>query len=235
MCALGVLDDLFELDALTKLGGPGAGRGLPGLQRRAVLLHLAAGQRRADASTSPRRRWRRCSSSWPRSTRSTSSTGSTGWRPGSSGSAPSASSSSPTGSRPSTGSRWRSPRRCSARRWPARALGFVSHNFHPAAMFMGDSGSMLIGMVLAGSALTLTGELPGGGPRASGDAAPGQPAAGAAADPAADLDPHRAVRRPAAGRRPPHPARGSRRSPRTSSTCTTGCSSTATPTAGRSS
>ena len=38
--------------------------------------------------------------------------------------------------------------------------GFVFHNFHPARMFMGDSGSMLIGMVLAGSALTLTGDFP---------------------------------------------------------------------------
>ena len=38
--------------------------------------------------------------------------------------------------------------------------GFVSHNFHPAAMFMGDSGSMLIGLVLAGSALTLAGNFP---------------------------------------------------------------------------
>lgn len=39
-------------------------------------------------------------------------------------------------------------------------LGFLSHNFHPAKMFMGDSGSMLIGLVLAGSALTLTARFP---------------------------------------------------------------------------
>ena len=52
--------------------------------------------------------------------------------------------------------------------------GFVFHNFHPARIFMGDSGSMLIGMVLAGSALTLTGYFPavdlaetGGGARTS--------------------------------------------------------------------
>ena len=38
--------------------------------------------------------------------------------------------------------------------------GFVSHNFHPADMFMGDSGSMLIGLVLAGSALSLSGSFP---------------------------------------------------------------------------
>ncbi len=38
--------------------------------------------------------------------------------------------------------------------------GFLPHNVHPAAMFMGDSGSMLIGLVLAGSVLTLTGFFP---------------------------------------------------------------------------
>ncbi len=36
--------------------------------------------------------------------------------------------------------------------------GFLPHNFFPARMFMGDSGSMLIGLVLAGSALSLTGQ-----------------------------------------------------------------------------
>jgi UDP-GlcNAc:undecaprenyl-phosphate GlcNAc-1-phosphate transferase len=35
-------------------------------------------------------------------------------------------------------------------------VGFLPHNFFPARLFMGDSGSMLIGLVLAGSALTLT-------------------------------------------------------------------------------
>jgi UDP-GlcNAc:undecaprenyl-phosphate/decaprenyl-phosphate GlcNAc-1-phosphate transferase len=50
-------------------------------------------------------------------------------------------------------------------------LGFVFHNFHPARMFMGDSGSMLIGMVLAGSALTLTGEFPPAALAESGSAA----------------------------------------------------------------
>jgi UDP-GlcNAc:undecaprenyl-phosphate GlcNAc-1-phosphate transferase len=36
--------------------------------------------------------------------------------------------------------------------------GFLPHNFFPARLFMGDSGSMLIGLVLAASALTLTGQ-----------------------------------------------------------------------------
>jgi UDP-GlcNAc:undecaprenyl-phosphate GlcNAc-1-phosphate transferase len=40
--------------------------------------------------------------------------------------------------------------------------GFLPHNFFPARIFMGDSGSMLIGLVLAGSALTLTGQFPAG-------------------------------------------------------------------------
>ena len=37
-------------------------------------------------------------------------------------------------------------------------VGFLPHTFFPARIFMGDSGSMLIGLVLAGSALTLTGQ-----------------------------------------------------------------------------
>jgi UDP-GlcNAc:undecaprenyl-phosphate GlcNAc-1-phosphate transferase len=36
--------------------------------------------------------------------------------------------------------------------------GFLPHNFHPARIFMGDSGSMLIGLVLSASAVTLTGQ-----------------------------------------------------------------------------
>ena len=37
-------------------------------------------------------------------------------------------------------------------------VGFLPHNFFPARIFMGDSGSMLIGLMLAGSALTLNGQ-----------------------------------------------------------------------------
>jgi UDP-GlcNAc:undecaprenyl-phosphate GlcNAc-1-phosphate transferase len=39
--------------------------------------------------------------------------------------------------------------------------GFLPHNFHPARLFMGDSGSMLIGLVLSASTLTLTGQFVG--------------------------------------------------------------------------
>ena len=38
-------------------------------------------------------------------------------------------------------------------------LGFLPHNFYPARIFMGDSGSMLLGLVLSGSTLTLTGQV----------------------------------------------------------------------------
>jgi UDP-GlcNAc:undecaprenyl-phosphate/decaprenyl-phosphate GlcNAc-1-phosphate transferase len=38
-------------------------------------------------------------------------------------------------------------------------LGFLPHNFNPARIFMGDSGSMLLGLVLAAATLTLTGQL----------------------------------------------------------------------------
>jgi UDP-GlcNAc:undecaprenyl-phosphate GlcNAc-1-phosphate transferase len=38
-------------------------------------------------------------------------------------------------------------------------LGFLAHNLHPARIFMGDSGSMLIGLVLAAGAISITGQV----------------------------------------------------------------------------
>lgn len=38
-------------------------------------------------------------------------------------------------------------------------LGFLPHNFHPARIFMGDSGSMLLGLMLAAATVSLTGQL----------------------------------------------------------------------------
>ncbi|MGQ4382890.1 MraY family glycosyltransferase [Streptomyces sp. SAS_270] len=38
-------------------------------------------------------------------------------------------------------------------------LGFLPHNMHPARVFMGDSGSMLIGLVLAAGAISITGQI----------------------------------------------------------------------------
>ncbi|WP_328529270.1 undecaprenyl/decaprenyl-phosphate alpha-N-acetylglucosaminyl 1-phosphate transferase [Nocardioides sp. NBC_00368] len=42
-------------------------------------------------------------------------------------------------------------------------VGFLIHNWHPARLFMGDSGSMLIGLILAASAVTLSGSYSAGG------------------------------------------------------------------------
>lgn len=39
-------------------------------------------------------------------------------------------------------------------------IGILPHNFFPARMFIGDSGSMLIGCVLACSSISLTGQFP---------------------------------------------------------------------------
>ncbi len=38
-------------------------------------------------------------------------------------------------------------------------IGFLPHNSHPAKIFMGDSGSMFLGLLLAAAAITLTGQI----------------------------------------------------------------------------
>ncbi|MFC7220555.1 MraY family glycosyltransferase [Streptomyces polyrhachis] len=38
-------------------------------------------------------------------------------------------------------------------------LGFLPHNMHPARIFMGDSGSMLLGLTLAAGAISITGQV----------------------------------------------------------------------------
>ncbi|MEA2451561.1 MAG: hypothetical protein QOG04_271 [Actinomycetota bacterium] len=40
------------------------------------------------------------------------------------------------------------------------ALGFLRHNFHPARIFMGDSGSMLLGLVLGATTIVGVGKAP---------------------------------------------------------------------------
>src|SRR5688572_29669622 len=40
------------------------------------------------------------------------------------------------------------------------AIGFLRHNFHPARIFMGDSGSMLLGLVLGATTLVGVGKAP---------------------------------------------------------------------------
>ncbi|MDQ3877430.1 MAG: undecaprenyl/decaprenyl-phosphate alpha-N-acetylglucosaminyl 1-phosphate transferase [Actinomycetota bacterium] len=42
------------------------------------------------------------------------------------------------------------------------ALGFLRHNFHPARIFMGDSGSMLLGLVLGAATVIGVGSVPSG-------------------------------------------------------------------------
>jgi UDP-GlcNAc:undecaprenyl-phosphate/decaprenyl-phosphate GlcNAc-1-phosphate transferase len=37
-------------------------------------------------------------------------------------------------------------------------IGFLPHNFHPARIFMGDAGSMLLGLLMAGSTLVVVGQ-----------------------------------------------------------------------------
>jgi len=39
------------------------------------------------------------------------------------------------------------------------AVGYLPHNFHPATIFMGDSGSMLLGLLFAASTISLTGQI----------------------------------------------------------------------------
>jgi len=41
-------------------------------------------------------------------------------------------------------------------------FGFLPHNFYPARMFMGDSGALLIGFMLAGSVISLTSQFSAG-------------------------------------------------------------------------
>lgn len=38
-------------------------------------------------------------------------------------------------------------------------VGFLPHNFHPARIFMGDSGSMLLGLTIAAAAIHVTGQV----------------------------------------------------------------------------
>ncbi|MBD8080090.1 undecaprenyl/decaprenyl-phosphate alpha-N-acetylglucosaminyl 1-phosphate transferase [Cellulosimicrobium arenosum] len=38
-------------------------------------------------------------------------------------------------------------------------VGFLPHNFHPARIFMGDSGSMVLGLVMSAAAIVVTGSI----------------------------------------------------------------------------
>lgn len=38
-------------------------------------------------------------------------------------------------------------------------IGFLPHNFHPAKIFMGDSGALMLGAVIAGASILVTGQI----------------------------------------------------------------------------
>ncbi len=106
-------------------------------------------------------------------------------------------------------------------------LGFLPHNIHRARMFMGDSGSMLLGFLLATSMISLTGQLDPSRVNPSGR----RPHLVLPAAAAADRRDGAAVPRPGDRLHPPHAGRAACGSRPTSSTCTTACSSWGTPTA----
>ena len=98
--------------------------------------------------------------------------------------------------------RRRGARPCSTAALAGTCLGFLPHNFFPARIFMGDSGSMLVGLMLSAAATTADHQRrPAGVPGRLGVAA----ARPAAAHPAGGA--RRAVRRPAARGLPPRPPR----------------------------
>lgn len=39
------------------------------------------------------------------------------------------------------------------------SIGFLPHNFHPARIFMGDSGAMLLGLTMSAAAIVVTGQI----------------------------------------------------------------------------
>ena len=78
-------------------------------------------------------------------------------------------------------------------------LGFLPHNFYPARIFMGDSGSMLIGLVLAASTVSFAGQIDFGAVEIRG-----RLTGAAAADPAVRGH-RRAVPGPGARGDPPDP------------------------------
>ena len=156
ICLLGVLDDLFELDALTKLGGQVLAAGFLVLNRRAATTTCQL-PGRGQFSLDPTQAALLHASSWWSATVNAVNfvdgldglaagrgRRSARWR----------SSPSPTRSRTPTTRRCAITAALLCAALGGACVGFLPHNFFPARIFMGDSGSMLIGLVLAGSALT---------------------------------------------------------------------------------
>ena len=153
-----MLDDLFELDALTKLGGQVLAAGVPG-------------RLRASSSSSSRTRREPVFSLDPAQGALLTGLlvvatvnavnfvdgldGLAGGRRRRSGRSPS--SSSATSLTRSTAPPGATTAALLSIALAGVCVGFLVHNFHPARLFMGDSGSMLIGLVLSASAVTLYG------------------------------------------------------------------------------
>ena len=104
-------------------------------------------------------------------------------------------------------------------------LGFLPHNFHPARLFMGDSGALLLGLLLAAATISTTGSVTPTEVSTNPVAATLLPAGRPAGDHPA------AARRRAARGGAPDPPGAAALAARTPSTCTTGCSRSATATA----
>ena len=158
ICLVGVLDDVFELPPLTKFAGQVFAAG----HRRCARRQDAVDTRcptRSSRWIAPRRLRSRCSSSCSARTQSTSWTGWMGWPPEWSVLVRLPSSPIPTCS-PSTEDLTRATTSSLITVTIAGAcLGFLPHNFFPARMFMGDSGAMLLGLLLATSTISLTGQI----------------------------------------------------------------------------
>ena len=156
---LGVLDDKWGVDALIKLGGQMIAAGVMVWQGLTILwlpvpgvgpvalspdaVHPADGRagghhhQRGELRGRPRR---------------------PGGRHGLHRRA-SRSSCTPTGSGTATASSRRAPATLFSAILIGMCVGFLPHNIHPARIFMGDSGSMLIGLVMAASAISITGQV----------------------------------------------------------------------------
>ena len=131
-------------DEARRTGARRRRHGLPGHRD-----HLAAHRRHLRPRPASRACCSPSSSCWSASTPSTSSTASTDWPPGSWRWRRAPSSRTPTcspSSSASSGPRW--PRWCRSL-LVGVCLGFLPNNFFPARIFMGDTGSMTLGLLLA--------------------------------------------------------------------------------------
>ena len=101
-------------------------------------------------------------------------------------------------------------------------VGFLPLNWHPAKLFMGDAGALLIGLLMATSAIAVTGQIEPAGRSASTSCSP--PSSRSSCRSRCSSSRCSTSGSPSSGACGP----ASRRSPPTASTCTTDCSTWAT-------